>query len=304
MAFFKRIGFFLLTNLLVIATISIVWSIVSAYLGARGINSYLPMLMIYSAIWGMTGAFISLFLSKWMAKMFHGVQVIDPNTNDPHLRALVQKVYFLARKAEITNMPEVGIYESPDINAFATGPSKNNSLVAVSTGLLQRMSDDEIEGVLAHEITHISNGDMVTMTLIQGVINAFVLFFSRLLASIIASNVEEKYRYVVRIVITIVADITFTILGSLVVNYFSRQREYRADAGGATLSTRGKMIAGLEKLRIIYESPTEQSSDSDALSTLRISNPQNKKSWMRFFMTHPPLEDRINALREGRYLQS
>ncbi len=304
MSFFKRIGFFLLTNILVISTISIIWSLVSSFLGAQGLNSYLPTLAIYSAIWGMLGAFISLFMSKWMAKLFHGVKIIDPNTtNDLRLRNLVQKVHLYARKAELTKMPEVGIYESPDINAFATGPSKRNSLVAVSTGLLQRMNDDEIEGVLAHEVSHIANGDMVTMTLIQGIVNAFVLFFSRLLAGIISSNVDEKYRTVVRFVITIVADIAFTILGSLVVNYFSRQREFRADAGGATLSTRGKMIAGLEKLRAVYDMPLDTSTESDTLATLRISH-RDTKSWARFFMTHPPLEERIAALKDGRYLQS
>lgn len=305
MALFKRFGYFLLTNLLVITTISIVWSIVSAFLGDLGLNSYLPTLALYSAIWGGAGAFISLLLSKMMAKMFHGVQVIDADHSDPRLRALVQKVHFFARKAELPKMPEVGVYESQDINAFATGPSKSNSLVAVSTGLLQRMNEDEIDGVIAHEVAHIANGDMVTMTLIQGVVNAFVLFFSRLLAGIISSNVDEKYRWPVRMAVTLVADIAFTILGSLVVNYFSRQREYRADAGGATLSTRGKMIAGLEKLKTIYHLPEEgEERSSDALATLRISNPTNSKSWMSYFMTHPPLEDRIAALREGRYLQS
>ncbi|MEK2644822.1 protease HtpX [Bdellovibrio sp. BCCA] len=297
MAFLKRIGLFILTNILVITTIGIVWSLVSRFLGLAGLNSYIPFLMAFCLVWGMGGAFISLLMSKWMAKMFHGVKVIEPNNPNPELRALVNKVHELARRAQISKMPEVGIYESIDINAFATGPSKNNSLVAVSTGLLQRMNDKEVEGVLAHEIAHVANGDMVTMTLIQGIVNAFAMFFSRILANIVASNVDEKFRDIVRFAVTILGDIAFTLLGSIVVNYFSRRREFRADAGGAKYSSRENMIAALQKLKAVYELPIPP--EEGATATLMISN-RDKGGLAKLFMTHPPLETRIKALQTGR----
>nr|WP_295900256.1 protease HtpX [uncultured Bdellovibrio sp.] len=297
MAFLKRIGLFILTNILVITTIGIVWSLVSRFLGLAGLNSYIPFLMAFCLVWGMGGAFISLLMSKWMAKMFHGVKVIEPNNPNPELRALVNKVHELARRAQISKMPEVGIYESIDINAFATGPSKNNSLVAVSTGLLQRMNDKEVEGVLAHEIAHVANGDMVTMTLIQGIVNAFAMFFSRILANIVASNVDEKFREIVRFAVTILGDIAFTLLGSIVVNYFSRRREFRADAGGAKYSSRENMIAALQKLKAVYELPIPP--EEGATATLMISN-RDKGGLAKLFMTHPPLETRIKALQTGR----
>ncbi|HEX7675666.1 MAG TPA: protease HtpX [Bdellovibrio sp.] len=297
MAFFKRIGLFVLTNVLVVVTIGIVWSIVSRFLGLAGLNSYIPFLMAFCLVWGMGGAFISLLMSKWMAKMFHGVQVIEPNNPNPELRALVNKVHDLARRAQLPKMPEVGVYDSPDVNAFATGPSKGNALVAVSTGLLQRMNDDEIEGVLGHEIAHVANGDMVTMTLIQGIVNAFAMFFSRILANLVASNVDEKFREIVRFVVVILGDIAFTMLGSIVVNYFSRKREFRADAGGAKFASREKMIAALRKLQAVYDLPIP--ADDTATGTLKISN-RDKGGLAGLFMTHPRLEDRIAALQRGR----
>lgn len=297
MAFLKRIGLFVLTNILVMVTIGIVWSLVSRFLGMAGLNSYIPFMMAFCAVWGMGGAFISLLMSKWMAKMFHGVQVIEPNNSNPELRALVSKVHEIARRAQLPKMPEVGYYESVDVNAFATGPSKSNSLVAVSTGLLQRMNDKEIEGVLAHEVAHIANGDMVTMTLIQGIVNAFAMFFSRILAGLVASNVEERYREIVRFAVTILGDIAFTLLGSIVVNHFSRQREFRADAGGAKYSSRENMIAALQKLRSVYELPIPP--EEGATATLMISN-RDKGGLAKLFMTHPPLEVRIEALQRGR----
>lgn len=297
MAFLKRIGLFILTNVLVIVTIGIVWSLVSRFLGLAGLNSYIPFLMAFCLVWGMGGAFISLLMSKWMAKMFHGVKVIEPNNPNPELRALVMKVHELARRAQISKMPEVGIYESVDINAFATGPTKNKSLVAVSTGLLQRMNDKEVEGVLAHEVAHIANGDMVTMTLIQGIVNAFAMFFSRILANLVASNVDEKFREIVRFAVTILGDIAFTLLGSIVVNYFSRRREFRADAGGAKYSSRENMIAALQKLKSVYDLPIPPEEGQTA--TLMISN-RDKGGIAKLFMTHPPLEVRIKALQTGR----
>jgi heat shock protein HtpX len=296
MAWFKRIGLFVLTNLLVVVTIGIVWSIVSRFLGMAGLNSYIPFLMAFCLVWGMGGAFISLFMSKWIAKMFHGVQVIEPNNPNPELRALVEKVHDLARRAQLPKMPEVGIYESADINAFATGPSKSSSLVAVSTGLLQRMNNDEVEGVLGHEISHIANGDMVTMTLIQGIVNAFAMFFSRVLAGLIASNVEERNREIVRFVVTILGDIAFTLLGSIVVNYFSRRREFRADAGSARITSSGKMVSALRKLQAVYELPIPPEEGSTA--TLMISN-RPRSGIAGLFATHPPLSDRIEALQRG-----
>lgn len=297
MAFLKRIGLFILTNVLVMVTIGIVWSLVSRFLGLAGLNSYIPFMMAFCLVWGMGGAFVSLFMSKWMAKMFHGVQIIETNNPNPELRALANKVHELARRAQLPKMPEVGIYESVDINAFATGPSKSNSLVAVSTGLLQRMNDKEVEGVLAHEVAHIANGDMVTMTLIQGIVNAFAMFFSRILANIVASNVDEKFREIVRFGVTILGDIAFTLLGSIVVNYFSRKREFRADAGGAKYSSRENMVAALEKLRSVYDLPIPPEEGSTA--TLMISN-RDKGGIAKLFMTHPPLEVRIKALQSGR----
>lgn len=299
MAWLKRIGLFVLTNVLVMVTIGIVWSLVSRFLGLAGLNSYIPFLIAFCAVWGMGGAFISLLMSKWMAKMFHGVQVIEPNNQNPELRALVNKVHDFARRAQLPKMPEVGIYESVDINAFATGPSKGNSLVAVSTGLLQRMNEKEMDGVLAHEVAHIANGDMVTMTLIQGIVNAFAMFFSRILAGLVASNVEERYREIVRFVVTILGDIAFTLLGSIVVNYFSRRREFRADAGGAKYASRESMIAALQKLRAVYELPIPP--EEGMTSTLMISN-RDKGGIAKLFMTHPPLEVRIEALQRGTRL--
>ncbi len=295
MAMFKRIGLFLLTNILVLVTVGIVWSLISHFFQLDKLNSYIPFLMVFCAVWGMGGAFVSLLLSKWMAKMFHGVKIIAPNDQNPELRRLVEKVHDFARRAQLSKMPEVGIYDSMDLNAFATGPSKNNSLVAVSTGLLQRMNDKEVDGVLAHEVAHIANGDMVTMTLIQGIVNAFVMFFSRILANLIASNVEERYRSVVQFAVTIIGDIAFSILGSIVVNYFSRRREFRADAGGAKYASRESMIAALQKLRAAYELPIEP--EKGATATLMISN--RDKGIAGLFMTHPPLEERITALQRG-----
>lgn len=296
MVMLKRVGLFILTNILVMVTIGVVWSLISNYFGLDAVNNNLVYLMVFSGVWGMGGAFISLFMSKWMAKTFHSVQIIDPRSSDPRARSLVERVHQMAKAAGLQKMPEVGIYESPDLNAFATGPSKSNSLVAVSTGLLNRMNEKEVDGVLGHEVAHIANGDMVTMTLIQGIVNAFVMFFSRVLANIIASNVEERYQAIVRFAVTIVGDIAFSILGSVVVNYFSRAREFRADIGGAKYSSRENMIAALRKLQAAYEMPFE--ANEGATATLMISN-RRKSGLAGLFMTHPPLEDRIRALERG-----
>lgn len=292
MMWLKRISLFIITNILVMATLSIAWAIISSFLGLRGGGNQIPYLMMFSLVWGMGGAFISLMMSKIMAKWMMGLKIISPNTNNPNEREVLTMVHSLAQRAQLPKMPEVAIYDSPEINAFATGPSKNNSLVAVSTGLLQRMTREEVEGVIGHEVAHIANGDMVTMTLIQGIVNAFVLFFSRIVSSIIANQVEERSRDAVRMITTLVLDIIFTILGSIVVNYFSRQREFRADYGGARLAGRDKMIGGLRKLQSQYQMIH---SDSGALSTLKISN--KSSGIMALFSTHPPLEERIKRLQ-------
>jgi heat shock protein HtpX len=192
-------------------------------------------------------------------------------------------------------MPEVGIYHSPEVNAFATGPSRDNSLVAVSSGLLNRMTRSEIEGVIGHEVAHIANGDMVTMTLIQGVVNAFVMFFSRILARLIASNVSENARHAVYFSLSIAFDIAFSILGSLVVAYYSRVREFRADLGGARYAGREKMIAGLRRLQSLFD---QLEPDDSSVATLKISS--RPTGLMALFSTHPPLEERIRRLETYR----
>ncbi|WP_000264282.1 protease HtpX [Leptospira interrogans] len=293
---FKRIGLFLLTNILVVVTISIVTSVlgIGPYLDANGIN--LSSLLVFCFLWGMGGAFVSLLLSKFMAKMMMGVQVIDPRSASGAERELYSRVERLARTANLP-MPEVGIYHSPEVNAFATGPSKSSSLVAVSSGLLQTMDNAEVEGVLAHELAHVANGDMVTMTLIQGVVNAFVMFFSRIISYALSTMVKDELQYTVRLIANIVLSILFSILGSIIVAYFSRTREYRADAGGAKLAGRQNMIAALEKLKRTFDAP-EDERRREALATMKISG-HNK--WMALFSTHPPLEARIAALKNSGY---
>lgn len=293
----KRLFLFLATNLLVLVTISLVLNLlgVRPYLEASGINY--ESLMIFCAVWGMGGAFISLLISKKMAKWAMRVQILDPQTTDPRGAELVRMVHNLARSANLPKMPEVGVYDSPEVNAFATGPSKSNSLVAVSRGLLQRMGKTEVEGVLAHEVAHIANGDMVTMTLIQGVINAFVMFFARILANVVAGfmrgNDERDSSYGLQFMLVMAFDILFGILGSMVVAYFSRHREFRADAGGAMLAGRDKMVAALAALRGNRELVD---SGHASFATLKI-NGAPKGIWA-LLMSHPPLDVRIERLRQ------
>ncbi len=297
MTWLKRMGFFFLTNLLVMVTVGIVWGLVSTFF-FRGLSNYVVVMMGFSFVFGMTGALVSLLLSRWMAKSFYGVQIVDPNTSNPDLAWLVRTVYSLAERAGLPNKPQVGFYESEDVNAFATGPSKSRSLVAVSSGLLRRMTREEAEAVLGHEITHVANGDMVTMALIQGVVNSFAFFFSRLLASVIASNVEERIRPMVRFFATIVGDIAFTMLGSIVVAWFSRRREFRADQGGAHLASRQKMISALHRLQSFYTNPSSSpdlGAGQPALAAMKISH-RDGGGLRALFATHPPLEVRIQAL--------
>ncbi len=288
----KRILLFVLTNLAIMITLSIV-------LGLLGITGmFTPdggmnygALMVFALVWGMGGAFISLAMSRWIAKKAMGVQLVDGRTGQSEPDWLHQTVEHLSRKAGLP-MPEVGIYDSPEVNAFATGPSKSRSLVAVSSGLLRSMRREEVEGVLAHEVSHIQNGDMVTMTLIQGVVNAFVIFFARLVANVVRQMVDERISYIVYFVTAIAFDILFGILGMMVVAWFSRAREFRADAGAAALSSRGNMIAALQRLMANKELVDKS---QPSLATLKING--GSKSFLSLVSTHPPLEARIAALQ-------
>jgi heat shock protein HtpX len=265
----KRIVLFLVTNLAIVATLSIILAVLGVQPGGG-----LEGLAIFSFVWGMGGAFISLQLSRWMAKRATGLQLIDGRSG---------------RQEFDLPMPEVGIYDSPEVNAFATGPSKSRSLVAVSTGLLRSMRPNEVEGVLAHEVAHIANGDMVTMTLLQGVINAFVIFFARVIAGALRGS-DERPNYLVIFAL----EIGLGILGSLVTAWFSRMREFRADAGGAHLSGRENMVGALKRLMANREMVD---TSQPALATMKINGQRN---WMVFFSTHPPLEQRIAALEHMR----
>jgi len=300
MAFFKRIFLFLLVNILIVTTISIILNLlnVKPFLNAHGLDY--NSLAIFCLIWGFGGAFISLALSRVMAKAMMGVRVIDPATNDHDMRRLLNTVHELARAAHLPVMPEVGIYDSPEINAFATGPSRRRSLVAVSSGLLKRMSQNELEGVLGHEISHVANGDMVTMTLIQGVVNAFVMFLARVLAYAFSGlgNREKSSNssYVMFNVLVFVFQIIFMILGSLVVAAYSRYREFRADKGGASLAGRGKMIAALESLQKVQEI-RDSRVEKPAFQSMKISH-QERGGLIAMFATHPSLEVRIERLQK------
>jgi heat shock protein HtpX len=294
----KRVLMFVTVNILVILTLSLTYSVLSSYFGLPTNGMF--GLIIFGTLFGFGGALISLFTSKWMAKKFMGVQVIDPRTNDPELRKLVETVHQYSRAAGLKVMPEVGVYNSPEVNAFATGPSKSNSLVAVSVGLMQRMKQDEVDGVLAHEVAHIANGDMVTMTLIQGVINAVVLIAARLVAQVITSAMSkdgERSSPFVYMGIVFALEFVMSILGAIVVNYFSRAREYRADAGGARVAGREKMVNALRRLQSTMQlvEPEQQ-----AFQTLKISSGNKKSVLYMLFATHPPLEDRIRRLETGR----
>ncbi len=285
----KRIFLFILTNLAVVLTLSIILSIlgVGRYIGPGGLD--IGSLAVFCFVWGMGGAFISLQMSRWMAKRATGMRLVDGQTGEPALDRVYATIASLTQQAGLP-MPEVGVYDSPEVNAFATGPSKSRALVAVSTGLLRTMRDDEIAGVLGHEITHISNGDMVTMTLLQGVINAFVMFFARVIAYALARG-DSRNRGG-SFMVVIVLQIVLGILGSLITAWFSREREFRADRGGAMLAGRDKMIGALRRLAANRELVDPQ---HQALATLKING---TRSWMVLFSTHPPLETRIAALEQ------
>jgi len=292
---FKRIGLFLITNLAILLVLSFTARLlgVDQILSANGLN--MGGLLVFAAIFGFGGALISLAISKWTAKMWVGARVIE-TPSDATERWLIDTVRRHAQLAGV-GMPEVAVYDAPEINAFATGANRNNALVAVSTGLLRNMTPDEAEAVLGHEISHVANGDMVTLALIQGVLNTFVIFLARVIGYLVDRVVLKNDRdsggigYFLAVT---VAQIVLGVLASIIVLWFSRRREYRADAGGALLAGREKMIAALERLKVMHEPSTLPAQvkafgigggDSGGLAML--------------FMSHPPLEDRIAALRAG-----
>ena len=292
----KRIALFLLTNLAIIVVLSITLRIlgVERILDEQGVGLDLNNLLIFAAVFGFGGSFISLLMSKWTAKRFTGAQVITSPRNSTE-QWLMQTVQRQAQQAGI-GMPEVAIYDSPDVNAFATGASRNNALVAVSTGLLNNMRQDEAEAVLAHEVSHVANGDMVTLALIQGVVNTFVIFLSRVIGHVVDRVVfkVERGHGPAFWITTIIAEIVLGILASIIVMWFSRQREFRADAGGAQLAGRQKMIAALQRLQASVAQPHLP----DQLAAFGISGGLGQ-GIKRLFMTHPPLDERIDRLRQG-----
>ncbi|MDO7636188.1 MAG: protease HtpX [Porticoccaceae bacterium] len=295
-----RIGLFLLTNVAIIAVASITLSLlgVSGILANNGVDLDLGSLLIFCAVFGFAGSFISLLLSKFMAKMSSGTKIISQPQNDNE-RWLLTTVAELAKKADI-GMPEVGIFPAQQSNAFATGWNRNNALVAVSAGLLQRFSRDEVRAVLAHEIGHVANGDMITLSLVQGVVNTFVMFFARLIGFFVDRVIlkNERGLGLGYWITTIVAEIFLGILASIIVMWFSRRREFRADAAGAELAGRSAMIGALRKLQ--EETKAHVSNQMpDTLTAFGISSGWKQRT-SKLFMTHPPLEERIEALRFGQ----
>jgi len=288
-----RILLFLATNLGILIVLSISMRVLGLepYLNAQGLNY--NSLLIFAAAFGMGGAFISLAISKWTAKRFTGVRVIEQPANEQE-QWLVDTVRRQAEQAGI-GMPEVGIFDARMVNAFATGARRNNALVAVSSGLLRSMSRDEAEAVLGHEVSHVANGDMVTLALIQGVVNTFVIFLSRVIGQFVDRAVfkNEQGHGIGFWVTTIAAELVLGILASIIVMWFSRRREFRADAGGARLAGREKMIGALERLKRAADEPLP-----DQMAAFGISGPIGE-GLKRLFMTHPPLDERIAALRSS-----
>jgi heat shock protein HtpX len=298
----KRVFLFMAVNILVMVTITFI-------LGVLRVGRFFPEgglagLAVICLVWGFVGAFISLAISRLMAKWTMGVHVIPPETTDPGLRELVETVHGLARGAGLPKLPEVGIYESDEINAFATGPTRARALVAVSSGLLRRMGSRQVEGVLGHEVTHIANGDMVTMTLIQGVINSFVLFLSRVLAFVISQALRSRDDRdsgggAVQWLLVMVFQVILSILGMIVVCWFSRQREFRADAGGARLAGRQNMVDALRALAALNdpEAVAAEAQRHQAFQSLKIAGVRS--GFAMLFATHPPIEERIARLERG-----
>jgi heat shock protein HtpX len=291
----KRIFLFLATNIAILLVLSITLRLlgVDRILDESGTGLNLNALLVFAAVIGFGGSFISLAISKWMAKRMTGAQVIDQPRNSTE-SWLVDTVRRQAQASGI-EMPEVAIYDSPDINAFATGMSRNSALVAVSTGLLQSMNRDEAEAVLGHEVTHVANGDMVTLALVQGVVNTFVIFLSRIIGHVVDRAVfkNEQGHGPAFFITTIVAQVFLSILATMIVMWFSRYREFRADAGGARVAGREKMIAALERLKASHESHLP-----DQMAAFGINGGVGG-GLKRLFMSHPPLDERIAALQQA-----
>lgn len=287
-----RILLFLATNFAIMIVITILFNILglSGILDAQGVNLNLNALLVMSAVIGMSGSFISLLMSKWMAKRSMGVQIIDHPTNQTE-QWLVNTVAKLAKQAGI-GMPEVGIFNAPDPNAFATGMNRNNALVAVSTGLLQAMGQDEIEAVLGHEITHVTNGDMITLSLMQGVVNTFVYFFASIIGYIVDRVLlkNEEGLGIGYYITQMIAQVALSFLATMLVMWFSRYREFKADKGGAELAGRQKMINALKALQRGHAEDLP-----DEFAAFGING-----SFQSLFSSHPPIEDRIAALQGQR----
>jgi heat shock protein HtpX len=289
----RRVALFLATNLAIVLVLSVTMRVlgVEPYLHAQGLN--LTSLLVFAAVMGFGGSFISLALSKWTAKRAMGVRVIDAPAN-PSETWLVQAVRGFADRAGI-GMPEVGLYDSPEVNAFATGMSRNKALIAVSTGLLRQMRREEAEAVLGHEVAHAANGDMVTLALIQGVVNTFVMFLSRVIGHTVDRVIfrNEQGRGPAFFVTLIVSELVLGVLASIIVMWFSRRREFHADRDGAHLAGRAAMIAALRRLASLHPQPLP-----DKMAAFGIVG-GTPAGWRRLFMTHPPLEERIATLETG-----
>ena len=303
MAIAKRIFFFLMVNFLVMASLMVVLFVAQIFFPELFANVY-GSLIVISLIFGFGGSFMSLWLSKFIIKRTLSIKMISENERSPEHRWVIETTHRLAKKAGLTKMPEVGIYDSPELNAFATGSSRNNALVAVSTGLLRSMNKNEAEGVLGHEVAHVANGDMVTMALVQGVVNAIVIFLTHLIMNIIENALRDENGgrsglgffmsiFIYQIIYSLLAFAAMPLVA-----FVSRMREYRADAGGAVLAGRDKMIQGLKALQA-YVNQVDTSHQS--LSTLKISNKPAASSFLMFWSTHPPLDERIQRLERGGF---
>lgn len=295
-----RIGLFLATNIAIMVLFGFIFKLLGLeqYLASRGVYTNLGSLLAFCAVFGFAGSFISLLASKFIAKMSSGTRIIEqPRT--PEERWLMETVSDLAKRAGI-GMPEVGIFPAQQSNAFATGWNKDKALVAVSEGLLHRFNKDEVRAVLAHEIGHVANGDMVTLSLVQGVVNTFVMFFARVIGSVIDRVVfkNERGHGIGYFMIVMLLEVVFGILASMIVFWFSRWREFRADAAGAQLAGREEMIGALQKLQAEVQAHVPNQMP-DTLTAFGISSGW-KQHAMRLFMTHPPLQERIDALRNAR----
>ena len=297
----KRIFFFIITNIAILLVLSIFLSLLgfTGILQSNGIDLDYNSLMLFSLVFGMGGSFISLYMSKWMAKSLAGVKVIKSPSNQFES----WYVQVVERQSETLGIrvPEIGIFNSPSPNAFATGSSKNNSLVALSTGLIESMNKDEIEAVIGHEMSHVANGDMVTLSLIQGIINAFVIFFSRVIGHFVDRVILKNERgYGIGYFFTVIfAQVILGILASTIVCWFSRRREFRADFGGAQLTSKEAMISSLRTLEKMSAAKLP-----DQMLAFGISNQGNSQTLRKLFSTHPPIRERILALENTNFSEN